>query len=210
VINWTTVADLATAGGTLVLAIATFSSVRSGNRSARVAEQSLLTSMRPLLMPSRQEDAPLKVGFGDDHWVYVKGGSGTIEVTEENIYLTMSLRNAGNGIAVLHGWEIVDSTDPGHADRPDVSNFRRLTRDIYISAGDVYFWQGAIRDVGDAHRAIVAERHDQREGVVVDVLYSDQHGGQRMVARFRLTPRQDGDHLLAMVRQWNIDDPDPR
>ena len=36
---------LATAGGTLVLAVATFSSVRSANRSARVAERSLLAGL---------------------------------------------------------------------------------------------------------------------------------------------------------------------
>jgi len=34
----TAIASLATAGGTLVLAIATFGSVRSANRAARVAE----------------------------------------------------------------------------------------------------------------------------------------------------------------------------
>jgi len=63
VADWVTISSLATAGGTLVLALATFASVRSGNRSARVAEESLLASGRPLLMPSRMEDPPLKVGF---------------------------------------------------------------------------------------------------------------------------------------------------
>lgn len=40
--HWATISSLATAGGTLVLAVATFSSVRSANRAARVAEKSLL------------------------------------------------------------------------------------------------------------------------------------------------------------------------
>lgn len=35
--DWETAASLATAGGTLVLAVATFAAVRSGNRSAAVA-----------------------------------------------------------------------------------------------------------------------------------------------------------------------------
>ena len=39
--DWTTVAALATALGTLVLAIATFASVRSSNRSIRLAEASM-------------------------------------------------------------------------------------------------------------------------------------------------------------------------
>ena len=40
--DWVTISSLATAGGTLVLAMATFASVRSANQSARVAERSLL------------------------------------------------------------------------------------------------------------------------------------------------------------------------
>ena len=55
-VDWTTVAALATAGGTLVLAIATFAAVRSANRSARLTEYSMKIGIRPLLMPSRLED----------------------------------------------------------------------------------------------------------------------------------------------------------
>ena len=39
--DWATISSLATAGGTLVLAVATFASVRSSNRTARLAELSL-------------------------------------------------------------------------------------------------------------------------------------------------------------------------
>src|SRR4051812_20460249 len=108
--DWVTISSLATAAGTLVLAVATFGSVRSANRAARVAEESLLAGIRPLLMSSRPEDPPVKVGFADDHYVMAPGGGGTAEVTEAAIYLTLSIRNAGNGIAVLHGWRV--ETDP--------------------------------------------------------------------------------------------------
>jgi hypothetical protein len=54
----TTIAELGTAGGTLILAIATFGSVRSANRAARVAERSLQIGLRPLLVESRREDPP--------------------------------------------------------------------------------------------------------------------------------------------------------
>ena len=47
--DWATISSLATAGGTLVLAMATFASVRSANQSARVAERSLLVGLRPVL-----------------------------------------------------------------------------------------------------------------------------------------------------------------
>jgi hypothetical protein len=63
--DWPTIASLATAGGTLVLAVATFSSVRAGQRSTRIAERStgiaeraLLIGMRPVLVPSRGPTRP--------------------------------------------------------------------------------------------------------------------------------------------------------
>ena len=95
---------LATAGGTLVLAAATFSSVRSANRAARVAERSLLAGLRPLLLASKLDDETQKVGFADDKWLVLPGGQGAAEVTRDAVYLAMSLRNVGTGIAVLHGW----------------------------------------------------------------------------------------------------------
>jgi hypothetical protein len=55
--DWATIASLATAGGTLVLAVSTFASVKSANRAARAAERSLLAGLRPLLVPSRLQDA---------------------------------------------------------------------------------------------------------------------------------------------------------
>jgi hypothetical protein len=61
--DWTTVSSLATGVGTLVLAVATFASVRSANRAARAAERSLLAGLRPLLVPSRLQDADQKVFF---------------------------------------------------------------------------------------------------------------------------------------------------
>ena len=64
-----------------------------------------MAGMRPLLMPSHLEDPPAKVGFADNRWMKVPGGERErAEVTPEAIYLAMSLRNVGNGIAVLHGW----------------------------------------------------------------------------------------------------------
>ena len=147
--DWATIASLATAGTTLVLAFATFASVRSGNRTARAAERSLQISLRPLLTPSRLEDPAQKVGFADSHWVHVLGSGAIAEVTDEAIYLVMSLRNSGNGIAVLHGWSFTPDPQMGIPDHTDVAAFRRLTRDIYIPANELGFWQGAFRDPAD-------------------------------------------------------------
>jgi hypothetical protein len=96
--NWVTISALATAAGTLVLAVATFASVRSANRAARVAERALFAGLRPLLVPSR-----------------------------------------------------------------------------------------------------------------VDLLYGDLEGGQRIISRFVLDPReQDGGFIVSIARHWNVDRPNPR
>src|SRR5213595_3800281 len=99
--DWVTISALASAGGTLVLAGATFSSVKSANRAARVAERSLMAGLRPLLLPSKLDDPPQKVGFADDKWVVAEGGGGVAEVGDSAIYLVIPLRNVGAGIAVL-------------------------------------------------------------------------------------------------------------
>src|SRR5262249_16199454 len=77
--DWVTISSLATAGGTLVLAVATFASVRSANRAARVAEHALQVGLRPVLTPSRPEDPPEKVNFGDDRWFHVPAGGALLE-----------------------------------------------------------------------------------------------------------------------------------
>jgi hypothetical protein len=210
VADWVTISALATAGGTLVLAGATFASVRSANRAARVAEESLLAGMRPLLVPSRPEDAPIKVMFVDEHAVMTPGGGGTAEVTDDAIYLTMSVRNVGSGMAVLHGWRVELSRDVTRADRPELDAFRRLTRDLYIASGDVAFWQGVYRDPSEPEFAEVRERIAAPERVVVDLLYGDHHGGQRVISRFSLLLRGDGHWLATVARHWNVDRPDPR
>ena len=49
---WSTIASLATALGTLILAVATFSAVRSSNVMAKVAREQLLVQLRPVLTTS--------------------------------------------------------------------------------------------------------------------------------------------------------------
>ncbi len=66
--NWATVASFATAVGTLVLALATFASIRSANRSARVAEEAFRVNLRPVLVTSRLDDPVQKIRWMDNHW----------------------------------------------------------------------------------------------------------------------------------------------
>jgi hypothetical protein len=214
VADWVTISALATAGGTLVLAGATYGSVRSANRAARVAEQSLLTSLRPLLISSKLEDPPQKVGFMDGRTLAVRGGGAAAEAADQAVYLAISVRNAGSGIAVLHGWRVYP-TPPvlgqGRGEHPPVDEFTALTRDLYVPVGDIGFWQGSFRDPSAADFADVRRAVEARERITVDVLYGDFEGGQRVISRFLMLPREDGDGWLATVgRHWNIDRADPR
>jgi hypothetical protein len=192
-----------------VLAAATFASVRSANRAARVAERSLLEGLRPLLMPTRLGDPPEKVGFADGKWMSAPGGGGAAETSDESVYLAMALRNVGSGIAVLHGWRFYPKVNRS-AERPLPEEFTRLTRDLYIAAGDQGFWQGAFRDPANPDFASAKRAIEAREPVMVDVLYGDHEGGQRIVSRYVMSPRDDGTWIASAGRHWNVDREDPR
>jgi hypothetical protein len=208
--DWVTISALATAGGTLVLAGATFASVRSANRAARVAERSLLAGLRPLLMPSRLDDPPQKITFVDEKFLAVKGGDGAAEASSEAVYLAISVRNAGTGIAVLHGWRFYPERRAGDSDPPPLGEFSRLTRDIYVPAGDVGFWQGTFRDPVAPEFAAASAAIVARSPLSVDILYGDHEGGQRTISRFGLLPREDGGWIAVVARHWNVDRDDPR
>jgi hypothetical protein len=207
--DWVTISALATAAGTLVLAAATYAAVRSANRAARVAERTLLSGLRPLLVPSRLEDPVQKVAFADEKFLRVEGGRATLEVGPETILMAISIRNAGAGAALLHGWRfyperIIDG------ERPELDSFTRLTRDIYVPARDLGFWQGTFRDPAAPEFAVARAAIDAGHPLTVDVLYGDHEGGQRTITRFGLLPHSDGVWLTAAGRYWNVDRQDPR
>jgi hypothetical protein len=208
--DWALISSLATAGGTLVLGIATFASVRSANRAARAAEGSLLAGLRPLLVSSRLQDPPEKISFVDQHWVRVDGGHGVAEVTPDAIYLAISLRNVGSGIGVLHGWMFLPERPTGDTKAPNPADFRRLTRDIYVPAGDTGFWQGAFRDPGSEEFIRASQVIGSRQPFGVDVLYGDFEGGQRSMSRFSFMPVREQEWLVTVGRHWNVDRPSPR
>jgi hypothetical protein len=210
VADWVVISGLATAGGTLVLAAATFASVRSANRSARATERALLEGIRPVLVPSRLHDPPEKIGFADDHWVRVEGGRAAAEATDDAVYLAMALRNVGNGLAVLDRWDFYVGRPMGDSTYRSPELFRRLTRDLYVPAGDLGFWQGAFRDVEDPVFAAAASAITARQVVTIDLLYGDHEGGQRTISRFALLPHTDGGWILSAARHWNLDRADPR
>ena len=117
---------------------------------------------------------------------------------------------------MLHGWYLWPQRAGAETPPPAAEDFRRLGRDLYVSAGDISFWQAALRDRDDPlyeplHQAILSGTP-----MSVDVLYGDHEGGQRTITRFLLTPRthaNDEESWLWMCstsRHWNLDRADPR
>jgi hypothetical protein len=210
VADWQTISSLATAGGTLVLALATFSAVRSSNRSARIAEEALLSGMRPLLVSSLADDPAQKVLWQDRHAVRLNGGRAHLEERDGVIYLAIGLRNVGAGIALLHGWYPRPESAFVNEPHADVDDFRRLTIDLYIAAGGAGYWEAAVRDRDDPLRPAFLSTLTQREAFTVDLLYGDQQGRQRTISRFTVVPTSDDGWYSQVGRHWNLDRPDPR
>lgn len=208
--DWQTISALATGGGTLILAVATFSAVRSANRSARVAEHSFLTATRPLLLPSLFDDPSHKVLWNDRHVARVDGGHAVAEEQGGVIYLAMGVRNVGSGLALLHGWFPRPGLTLSPISHADPSDFRRLTVDLYVPPDGTGYWEGAIRDPDDPVREGMLQCIDERSPFTIEILYGDEEGGQRRVSRFSVLPAGEEGWYCQGGRHWNIDLPDPR
>ena len=168
----------------------------------------MLASLRPLLLPSGVDDPAQRIGFVDGGGVTAPGGGAGVEVADGRVYLGLSLRNVGTGIAVLHGARFYRERRPG--DRPaSLDEFRLLIRDLYIPPGKVGFWQGAYRDEADPDREAALDAIARGE-FGVDVLYGDYEGGQRVVTHFGCLREDDGTWSLAAGRHWQIDRENPR
>jgi hypothetical protein len=215
VIDWSTVASLATAGGTLVLAVATFASIRSANRSARTAdraartaERSLLAAQRPLLVNSRLQDPAQKIQYPEGLWLKADGGTAALQVTDDVVYLALSVRNVGTGLAVLHGWHLLVGlqTDRSH---PPLEQFTTQNLDIFVAPGDNGLWLGALRDpAADIFQAVTAAIKTS-ETLVFHLLYGDFEGGQRVITQFSVRHLSER-WLTQATRHFNVDRPDPR
>lgn len=97
----------------------------------------------------------------------------------------------------------------GEQSHGPTGSYRRLTRDLYVPAGDIGFWQGTFRDPTEPAFGAAREAIENRRDMTVDLLYGDQEGGQRIISRFSLIARPGGQWLAAVSRHWNLDRPDP-
>jgi hypothetical protein len=140
----------------------------------------------------------------------VEGGRESVELADDNIYLAMSLRNAGNGIAVLQRWRAQQRLLDLDRQASAPEEFRPQLRDLYVGSGDIGFWQAAIRDPNDPDYGWLRDAIAGRSIFLIEHLYSDHQGGQRAVGLFTLAPSQDHHWLCSVVRHWNLDHPNPR
>ncbi len=162
--------------------------------------------------------------FLEGNWVSATGGRGAAEHIDGAVYLAISLRNVGSGIAVCQGWalrpgafaspDFLTGTPPDDLRRQflthaPLEDFHLQSRDLYVPAGDIGMWQGALRNPDDQVRADVAVAIETGQSITVELLYSDQVGLQRTISRFSLV--HAGDEWLATLnRHWYLDWDGPR
>ena len=193
-----TIASLATAGGTLVLAIATFSATRSANHSARVAERALDLNLRPVLIPAHEWEPTERITFHDQIFE-LRSGFAAVQERDGNLYFAAQLRNVGAGIGVLTSWKLkADPSVPGQTDLsrpPDPTHFVAQQRSLYVPPGDVGYWQGAIREgVTNRGDADALRRAIEAGGLLTLFLrYADLDGGHDTITRYSITPDDKGD-----------------
>jgi hypothetical protein len=215
--DWVVLSQAGTAVGTLVLASATFATVRSANRTARVAERTLLAGLRPALVPAGPDDPAEPVQFADGRVLALTAGRATIAETAGVIYLAIPLRNVGAGLAVLRGYHLeavparqaaADPHGPARHLRGDLAPgpaaFRRQQRDLYVPPGRAGFWQAALRDPGAGLHAAMSEAIRTSGRITVDLLYGDHDGGQPTITRFVLLPGEDQRWRCDVTRHWNL------
>ncbi len=95
---------------------------------------------------------------------------------------------------------------PTHA---PLEEFHVQSRDLYVPAGDIGMWQGALRNPTDPIRVDVVDAINRGHPITVELLYSDQVGLQRTISRFGLTPTTDA-WLVSLNRHWYLDWEGPR
>jgi hypothetical protein len=203
-----TIASLATAVGTLVLAVATFASTRSANHSARIAERALDLNLRPLLIPAHEWEPSERITFRDEI-VDLRAGFAVVEQRSGGLYFAAQLRNVGAGIGVLTSWKVKANVEKSLAELvepPDPGHFVAQQRSLYVPAGDVGYWQGAIRD-GDTDRGdaeAIRSAIDAREVLTLFLRYADQDGGHDTITRYSIIPDENSDWLIGIGRHWSL------
>jgi hypothetical protein len=184
-VDWVTVSKLAAAAATVGLALATFASVRSANRAARVVERSLRVGPPAVVLPTRPDDPQQTIAFADGRRLTVPGGGAVIELTDDAIQIAMAIRNVGGGLAILRGWFL----QPKRAqdEHTEVEEFNRLACDVYLSGSETVVWQSRVKASASPAFARVRQALLARTPLSLEILHSNQHEDRWTITRFDLT-----------------------
>ena len=126
--------------------------------------------------------------FVDEHWANVGGGYATAEDVDGVIYLGDEPAQCRRGDRVCQGWGVRVGLMARADDHLPEDELRPQTRDLYIPAGDVGLWQGAIRERSDPITTRSRTRSPNTSRSPSSCIYSDQVGAQRTMTRFTLVP----------------------
>jgi hypothetical protein len=113
-------------------------------------------------------------------------------------------------MAVLQGWATAPEPLRAEVDPVAAREVRTLTRDLYVPAGDIGIWQGALRDPEHEWHAPLRDVIDRRSRFTIELLYTDNVGDQRTISRFALSPAGDDDWMVSVSRHFYLDGPAPR
>ena len=105
------------------------------------------------------------------------------------VYLAVSVRNVGSGLAVLHGWDVQVglTTERSH---PPLEDFTTQNLDIYVAPGDNGLWLSALRDPAADIFTAVTDAFKAGDPLVINLLYGDFEGGQRVITQITRAPRE--------------------
>ena len=162
---------------------------------------------------SRLQDPMQKIRWMDNHWAHLDGGQGSAELVDGSIYLAISVRNVGSGLAVPIGWsvssragrcrgaarrsQLVSDADPGSLHR---AQRRRLLACRH--PGDRRPRLRMVDQVTEGARTL----HDRT------ALWGPR-GRPAHDQPIRDDPAAVGDETRwypSVARHWNLDRPDPR
>ncbi len=124
------------------------------------------------------------------------------------VYMVISVRNFGTGLAVMHGWHVEVGVQPQQTHAP-FEDFTTQSRDTCVAPGDIGFWQGALRDPATAQFRAVAAAVEAGDPMMLSILYGDWEGGQRVISQFALRPANDK-WVTSSGRHFNVDRLEPR
>ena len=161
----------------------------------------------------------MEIQFADGRVFETGFGDALVRCKAGVIYLALQLRNGGAGVAHLEGYRLEPEPaqsvieDPRGIARhrrgdpaPDPSTFIEQQRDLYIAAGDLGFWQAALRDPAVELYATMSRAITSLGRVTIDLLYGDIEGGQSTITRFVLLPSQSDKWRCDVTHHWLLAD----